>query len=60
MRYFEVVGKPKICIKNNATYFTNRSKNDFCKKNNTEINFTSIRHPQQIQMNGIFEKYLKF
>lgn len=59
-RYFEQFGKPKRCIIDNATYFRNRRFENFCKKNDLRMSFTSIRHPAANPSERYIKEIIKY
>lgn len=58
--YITEVGKPKICILDNATYFNNNRFKSYCNQNDIKLNFTSIRHPQSNPVERYIQEVNKF
>lgn len=58
--YFQEVGKPQVCILDNATYFQSDRFQAFCKKHNITLNFTSIRHPTANPAERYIQEVIKF
>lgn len=59
-QYFEQIGKPKICILDNASYFQSDRFGQFCDRNGVKLNFTSIRHPAANPAERYIKEVVKF
>lgn len=58
--YFINIGKPQNCILDNATYFNNEILKKFCRNNQINLKFTSIRHPAANPTERYIKEIIKY